>query len=192
MKKKRVALILLLLAIVVVLCSCIPQPFVEQVIKVNGDTNVNPNETNSSVSNGDRDGTNDRVLYVSGAVQTDGYITIPQICDYKTLLSIVGITDYTVLPEDLTKLIDCNVDVYIANFTYDRVEYFSVNVNSEYIVARLSIDGVDSAIVNKLADYIEVNGAIANRNQLKLALGDDYADNYYKFYIGKLDYAQSS
>lgn len=192
MRKKRVVLILLLLAISFVLCGCISQPYTEQVIKVNGDANVTPDSPNSSNVDNNRDESNNRVLYVSGAVQTDGYITIPSICDYKTLFELVGVTDYTLMPEDVTKLIEDNVGSYIANFTCDGVDYVSVNVNGGHIIARLNIDGIDLTVVNKIADYIEVNGVITNRNQLRLALGDDYENNYYKFYIGKLDYAQAS
>ena len=181
----------LFLLIAFVLCGCVPQPYVEQVIKTNGGAIDKPSDPNSSNVD-ERDEIGSRILYVSGAVMTDGYVTIPQICDYKTLFDIVGVTEFTSMPQDLSKLIEDNQDSYIANFTYDGVNYTSVNVNSVYVTARLSIDGVASAIVDKLADYIEAYGAITNRNQLKLALGDDYENNYYKFYIGKLDYAQSS
>ena len=74
----------------------------------------------------------------------------------------------------------------------DGTEYFSVNVNGGLILTRSRIDGIEADIINKLADYIETNGKITNRNMLKTALGDDYEDNYYKFYIDIDDYAQNS
>lgn len=181
--KKSICLILLLCLTCTFAGACFPRPFVEQIISVKID---------SDKADDSDDETNVRMLYVSGAVVRDGYVAVPQICDYKMLLETVGIAEQAKLPEDIFRLIAPNIDRYIADFMREGVAYSSVNVNGAGVLARREIDGVDFAVVNKLADYIEKNGAITNRNKLKLALGDDYDENYFKFYIDKLDYAQDS
>lgn len=181
MKNRLFATISLLIIILLILCGCFSQPYVEQTITSNKDVNQH-----------DKPAIPTRTLYVSGAVQVDGFVTVPQICDYKTVLDIVGVTDYSVLPVDITSPIGAYVDALIINYSYNGASYSSVNVNGALVTSRLSIDGVDDSVVNKLADYIQSNGIIVNRNQLKLALSDDYDDNYYKFYIDRLDYAQDS
>ena len=162
----------MLFVLALVLCGCISTPFAEQVIP----TDTKPNETT-------------RKIYISGAVENDGYITVPQLCDYERAMEVAGFTDYSVMPSNPTSVIVPNVDRLIVGFVCDGLEYDSVNVNGGLIKQRARVDGVDDVIVAKLADYIETNGVIANRDMLRVALGDDYKDNYYKFYIDIDDYA---
>ena len=42
--------------------------------------------------------------------------------------------------------------------------------------------------MDKLADYIEEHGKITDKTLLKQILGEDYADNYYKFFVSMDDY----
>lgn len=194
MTKKINVLILLLLFVSLILCGCISQPLQEQVIETNTNTNFDDTNYNANTSNPTNtdDDSAKRTLYVSGAVQTDGYVTIPQLCDYKTVLEIVGLTECSLMPEDVTRLVDEGIDHWFVDYTYDGINYLSVNVNGVYVITRATIEGLDPLIVNKLADYIEAYGTITNRDQLRLALGDCYESNYYKFYIDQLDYAQGN
>lgn len=181
MIKKTITTIIILLVIALGLCGCIPQPYAER-------------EISSSSNDGKQDKPTvpTRTLYVSGAVQTDGYVTVPQICDYQQLLDIVGVTDNSVLPGNLSTIILSNVDTVILDFYCEDEAFSSVNVNGYFVTTRLLVDGVEETVINKLADYIEANGKITNRTKLLIALGDDYADNYYKFYIEISDYAQDN
>ena len=176
---KRIAAFITVLAIVLLaLCGCIARPFAEQIITIN-------NQNDNSVG----DGPATRQLYVSGAVERDGYITVPTVCDYKTVFDAVGVLTYSAIPANVREFVNPNVDECIVGFVYNNKTYDSINVNGLMVTSRYDIDGVEADVVGKLADYIEINGKVTNREQLKLALGGDYKDNYYKFYIAVTDYA---
>lgn len=181
---KFTAIIILVFVVLLTLCGCLSQSLAGVNIDADKNSNVDSSDKNPSDY--------DRVVYVSGAVQNDGYVTVPQICDYKSLLNIAGITNSTATLMNISTLIPNNSKCIVFNFMLDGTEYFSVNVNGGLILTRSRIDGIEADIINKLADYIETNGKITNRNMLKTALGDDYEDNYYKFYIDIDDYAQNS
>lgn len=183
MTKRLTATIVLIFSVTLLLCGCLSQPFAEVTL------NSNPSDTQTVEKGNVQPSIPTRKLYVSGAVLNDGYIDAPNLCDYKTVLEIVGITDYTVIPNGYFALVSVDTDSVIFEFLNDGVQYCSVNVNGLLVSLRMEADGVDYAIINKLADYIEANGKITNRSALKSALGEDYADNYYKFYIDVEDYA---
>lgn len=190
MTKKFIALALLLTAALFVLCGCISQPYAEQKFladKSNGASSQNPD--NDKNDGNDTEEIYGRKIYVSGAVINDGYIAIPEICDYKTVLDIAGMTDYTAITVNLKTLVNNYVDSYIVDFICDGKVCSSINVNGAFITSRIEIEGVSSIVVGKLADYIQANGKITNRLQLKSALESDYEENYYKFYIDVADYA---
>lgn len=172
MTKRLISTILLFFAALSVLSGCFNSPYAEQIIT----DDTNPTDFT-------------RKLYVSGAVTNDGYITVPQLCDYKKAIAAAGLTEYSFIRADLNKNLPADIDCLIVDFTYDGAACPSVNVNGGYVASRSEIAGVPRSVVNKLADYIELHGAVTNRNDLKFALGDDYADNYYKFYIDINDYA---
>lgn len=182
MIKRYVAIFIILIVTAFSLCACFSQPFKEVA--------VIPNTSDADFDNsGSKPSVTTRTLYVSGAVLNDGFITIPQLCDYKTALEIAGVTDFSVISNNLTAPISVSCDSVIIGFKIDGKEFRSVNVNGGFVALGQSVDGVENAVINKLADYIETNGKITNRKALKLALGDDYGDNYYKFYIDVNDYA---
>lgn len=182
MIKRYVAIIVLLIVTAFSLGACFSQPFKEVA--------VIPNTSNAGLDNsGFKPSATMRTLYVSGAVLNDGFITIPQLCDYKTALEIAGVTDFSVITNNLTAPISVSSDSLIIGFKIDGKEFRSVNVNGGFVTLRQSVEGVEDVVIYKLADYIETNGKITNRNALKLALGDDYGYNYYKFYIDVNDYA---
>lgn len=179
---KRLKLFLTALILLAVLCGCTP-PLAELHIPVSGNADIPPQVNQGNLM---------RKIYVSGAVENDGYINVPQICDYNTLLQIAGALPCAYMRNDVTAFVPEDLNVYIVDYVICGVRYYSHNVNSLSVKYRLPIDGVDGSVVDKLADYIDINGAVSNRQQLKDALGDDYLDNYYKFFIEEQDYAQDS
>lgn len=128
-------------------------------------------------------------IYLSGAVERDGYYEVGAGTSYMQLFQQAGILSQTILPSFYSNLVDGSVTCFILDY-YDGAICQSINVNSALIVGRLPVSGLSSEVVNKLADYIEYNGAISNRQQLKEALGSDYQDNYYKLYIAEADYEE--
>ena len=65
---------------------------------------------------------------------------------------------------------------------------YCVNVNGPLITLRMNVENVSPQVVDKLADYIEEHGKITDKTLLKQILGEDYADNYYKFFVSMDDY----
>ncbi len=129
-------------------------------------------------------------IYVSGAVENDGCFSLIAGSDYATLYDCAGVIDgVSALPDNLSGFITSyNLEV-IVDYTEGNAVYNSVNVNGALIIARIPIPNVEYRVVNKLADFLESNGTITNRDILRQALGDDYEDNYYKFFISRQDYA---
>lgn len=179
---RLLAFTLMLAVVLFALCGCVYPPYAKQVIPSGSNAQGNLNtDVNSPATT--------RKLYVSGAVEHDGYIDIPLVTDYKTVLQIVGALPCTAVPANANTLIGAQIHSLVVDFVCDGRVFSSVNVNGDYVANRVSVDGVSSVVVNKLADYIALNGAIRNRAQLKSALNYDYADNFYKFYIDAADYA---
>lgn len=183
MRKRLAAFVLTFAVILLAMCGCVGQPYAERVISSSS------NATDSSDNNLLPPIVTTRKLYVSGAVERDGYVDIPLVTDRKTVLEIVGVAPCAAIPVDANVPLSAYLQEYIVNFVCDGVECQSVNVNSPYVSARQTFEGVDDRVIGKLADYISQHGAITNRDQLRLALDGDYDDNYYKFYIDVSDYA---
>ncbi len=181
MKKIKKTILFITAIIFVLALSGCKAPLAELQIPANG---LAPPQVNQ--------GGRTRTVYVSGAVENDGYIEIPQICDYKTLYAVAEALPCANLPYDVNMFLPLKLNVYIADYYAEGIRYYSHNVNSLSVQLRLPVDGADDGIINKLADYIAVNGKITNRIQLKAALLNDYAENYYKFFIDEKDYAQDS
>lgn len=174
MNKHTIALILLIVACVALLggCGSIQPPFGNVTL-----TTQQPSRYR---------------IYVSGAVERDGYYEVEAGNDYFTVVQLAGSLRETVLPSLATTFIDGSVTELILGYYDGEARCDSINVNSELILFRIPIEGISTQIVNKLADYIIANGKITNRVQLQIALGDDYADNYYKLFIAEVDYEESN
>ena len=127
-------------------------------------------------------------IYVCGAVQSEGYIEVELGTSYYDVVALAGILSQTVLPTFASAYVDGSVNKIVIGYNDGETNRESINVNSALIAARLPVDGLSEDIVNKLADYIETNGKIANRHQLELALGEDFADNFYKLFVAENDY----
>ena len=130
-------------------------------------------------------------IYICGAVEREGYYEVEVGTDYSDVLSLAGILPQSVFPILDSSYVDGNITSIVVNYYDGETVYDSINANSALIAARMPIDGLSESIVNKIADYIELHGKIANKEKLKLALGDDYTDNYYKFFIKENDYEEA-
>ncbi len=170
-KMKRNSLIIVLLICLVAFCGC------SMTLKpVNVSKNPNANKSKYTV-------------YVSGAVATDGYVSVVVGSDIYAVLSKAGLLDCSQTPENSTALVTEQTSNIIVNYRQNNRTYYSVNVNGAAIIYRLNVENVSEEVVNKLADYISQNGPIGNRAKLREALGEDYENNFYKFYIEQKDYA---
>ncbi|MCM1194522.1 MAG: hypothetical protein NC099_03425 [Corallococcus sp.] len=165
---KKITYLLCLIFICACLSCCTP-PL--------GEREIEPNESKTFT------------VYVSGAVEHDGYFTAESGSSLYAILSQAGILEESVLPSDSPSVINGDVEIIIVDFYADGARHSSVNVNGEDVILRLPNEYVSRQVIDKLACYIERNGAISNRDELEEALGDDYGDNYYKFFIDETDYA---
>lgn len=129
-------------------------------------------------------------VYVSGAVETDGYVTVNEGTDVAAVAHRMGMHKNGILPPVTTRFVKSG-ECIIVDFCIDGVSYSSVNVNGGYVVGRIVPEGVSAQAINALADYIEAYGKIRNRTQLRVALGELYEDNYYRFFIAEADYEQN-
>ena len=163
--------ILLLLAVCVILCGCgiFSSPL--------GKAEV-PNQPSG-----------DKIrIYICGAVEHEGYYYAEVGTDYVQVLRLAGLLPESVPPILNSSYVDGSINVIIVNYYDGGTQHVSINANSVLIVNRGPVDGLSEDVVNKLADYIEAHGKIANKNQLLQALGDDYYANYYKIFISEEDY----
>lgn len=131
-------------------------------------------------------------VYVCGAVLNEGYVQVDPGSDYYHAIAAAGVTKYTYLPLDCYSVIDAFVTHIIVDYYADGAVRSCVDVNGALITYRMDIDGISSAVVDKIADHIEKNGKITDKSVLAAVLGDDYADNYYKFYVAESDYEENS
>ena len=171
MKKRFVPTVIFLLVLCVTLAACN--------VSLLGDVQL-PNHEQTTFK-----------LYVSGAVARDGYYEVEAGTSYLELFQLAGILSQTQLPLFYANLVDGSVTCFILDYNVDGVVYNSVNVNGELIRNRRQIKGLSADVVNKLADYLEQHGTIRNRQQLSVALGEDYADNYYKLHVAEDDYEEA-
>ena len=129
-------------------------------------------------------------VYVCGAVACEGYVEVEAGSTYAQALQLAGLLTVSVLPSYASTTIDSSRTSIVVGYN-DGQERQCVNLKSTLIVLRTNIDGIAPEIVNKLADYIEEHGKFTNKQQLELALGADYLDNYYKFFVAEEDYEES-
>ena len=131
-------------------------------------------------------------VYVCGAVENEGYVDVPEGSDYLALAEKAGVLPQTYFTQNPQTLVTEDTKVLPLDWYDGTVARSCVNVNGGYVTMRREIDGIDAVIINKIADYIALNGIITDRLQLKEILGDDYADNFYKFFVSVEDYEKAS
>ena len=126
-------------------------------------------------------------VYVCGAVANEGYYEVPEGTDYGAVVEMAGLLPQTYFVQNPQTLVTENLVLPLQ--WYDgATERSCVNVNGGYVEMRREIDGISQEVINKIADYIEENGKITDKTLLKEILGDDYADNFYKFFVRADDY----
>ena len=129
-------------------------------------------------------------IYICGAVEREGYYNVAIGTDYVEVLRLAGLLPESVMPTLSSSYVDGETKFVIVNYC-DETFHYSINANSILIASRLPVNGLSDDVVNKLADYIDAHGKIANKLQLEQALGSDYADNYYKLFIAEEDYEKA-
>ncbi|MCM1289302.1 MAG: hypothetical protein NC132_01430 [Corallococcus sp.] len=131
-------------------------------------------------------------VYVCGAVEREGFVEVEEGADYDAVIALAGIIPQTVYPTNPRLLVKEDGEVLTLQY-YDGSSYRDcVNLNGGYIQYRLKVDGIDIDIINRIADYYDTHGKITDRNLLKDILGEDYQDNYYKFFVNVQDYEKVS
>ena len=175
MKVRFTTTVILFLFVSVVLCGCdeiFASPF--------GNVNV-PDQPSKSFS-----------FYVCGAVEREGYVEVAAGSSYDVAIRLAGLLPESVLPSYAATTVNGDFTQIILNYYDGETVRDSINANSILIVWRWHVDGISDEIVNKLADYIDEYGKISNRQRLADALGCDYLDNYYKFFVAEEDYEESN
>ncbi len=131
-------------------------------------------------------------VYVCGAVENEGYVEVCEGADYASLITLAGIIPQTVFPKDSLLLVkETSTILNVCYFDGTKVCY-CVNLNGGYITLR-DVANVDKAVVDKIADYLELHGKITNRNVLRSILSEsEYNENYFKFFVSESDYEEDS
>ena len=127
-------------------------------------------------------------VYVFGAVAEEGYGEVAGGADYSMLVEEAGIIAQTYLPDFPYTLVKSTTKQLAVNYFDGENMCYCVNVNGPLITLRMNVENVSPQVVDKLADYIEEHGKITDKTLLKQILGEDYADNYYKFFVSMDDY----
>ena len=131
-------------------------------------------------------------LYVSGAVEREGYVEVVAGSSYDTAIRLAGLLKETVLPSYAATTVNGDFTQIVLSYYDGEKVCDSINANSLLIANRLRVYGISDEIVNKLADYIDLHGKISNKQCLAEALGDDYQSNYYKFFVAEKDYEEGN
>lgn len=131
-------------------------------------------------------------VYVCGAVEHEGYVEVEEGTDYAATIALAGLIPQTVYPRNPQLLIKENGEVLTLQYYDGSACRDCVNLNGGYIKYRLAVDGIDDDIINRIADYYDLYGKITDREILKEILGEDYQDNYYKFFVSVQDYEKVS
>lgn len=168
MKKYLISLLILILCFVCCGCSSDVTPFDER------ETQVKPSQKIK--------------VYVCGAVENEGYLEVDEGTDYAAVVALAGILPQTVYPSN-PNLIIRQEGVVLALQYYNDIEPCDcININGTYVAQRLSVKGIDADVIDRIADYREAHGDITDKGLLKEILGEDYQDNFYKFFVSERDY----
>lgn len=174
--RKNCAFILILLCIVcLIFCSCGSEKLIW------GSKNTQNVDGNSAK--------NTFVVYICGAVEREGYYEIEEGTTYIDAILKAGCLDCSYLTDNANSLVDGTQSVIFVCYVENGAARACYDVNSEYFRLRLPRDGLSDAVVNKIADYLNEHGKIANKSVLAEILGKaDYANYHYKLYIAEADY----
>ena len=127
-------------------------------------------------------------IYVYGAIENEGYVEVPSGSAYDTAIRIAGLLEQSVLPNFAATTVDGSLTQIAVEYNDGTKARESINVNGAVVLNRVPVEGISIDIINKIADYIEQHGRITNKQVLEKILGDDYSDNFYKFFVAEEDY----
>lgn len=130
-------------------------------------------------------------VYVFGAVENEGFFVVEEGADIQSVLLLAKPVSDAVYAGNPLIVVTEQTKQIAVNYALNGKTYNVVNVNGYYVTAQKEIANVSSDVVRKIAEYIEQNGNIKNKNQLKDILDEqEYLENYYKFYVSVDDYEE--
>lgn len=126
-------------------------------------------------------------VYVFGAVQNEGYVTVAEGADYNALLAEAGALPQTAWPAFPFTLVTEDTSFLAVQYVEGGKTYPCVNANGPLVTLRLPVENVPDEAVDLIADYVERCGKVKNKEMLEEILGE-YAQHSYKFFISEADY----
>lgn len=169
--KKSVTIAIFLFVLCAVFAACTDLPYTEVEIPQNASKTI--------------------TVYVCGAVENEGYLTISAGTSYTELFRLAGILPQSALPELYSDTVEQTTDFVVVNYFDDGKICYCVNANSLLVTNDDHIDGLPDGAVNLLSAYIVKNGKIHNKQQLRVALGPYAASCLYKFFVAPTDYEEA-
>ena len=127
-------------------------------------------------------------VYVCGAVENEGYYQVSEGGTYFQAIEQAGLLQQSSFSPNFYSIVTGDQLAVAVRYTQNDVVYECVNLNNASLVLGLPVQNVPDEVVGKIANYIANYGKIHNKSQLRTALGDDYEDNFYKFYVAEADY----
>ena len=114
-------------------------------------------------------------VYVFGAVQNEGYVTVAEGADYNALLAEAGALPQTAWPAFPFTLVTEDTSFLAVQYVEGGKTYPCVNANGPIVTLRLPVENVERC------------GKVKNKEMLEEILGE-YAQHSYKFFISEADY----
>ena len=127
-------------------------------------------------------------VYVCGAVEREGYVTVEAGTSCVDTVKLAGLLPQSILSVYYTDTVTESLKELVVNYADGGKICYCINANSPLIPLHIPIDGLPTEVTELLADYIDRNGAIRNKRQLKSALGEYAEDFHYRFFIAEQDY----
>ncbi len=127
-------------------------------------------------------------VYVCGAVENEGYVDIFEGTDYQSLILSAGYIPQMVMPKTPYAVVREDVSTVVLNYFDGQKECYCINLNGAVVSDNLPCENVSPQVIEKLHNYVVANGKISDRALLKQILGNDYQDNFYKFFVSESDY----
>lgn len=135
---------------------------------------------------------NSYTVYVCGAVQNEGYYRLYEGETYFVAIREAGLLVASAISSNAFAIVTEQPLPIFVDYIENGTVKNCINVNSQYFLLGLPIDGISLQVVNKIADYIENCGVIRNKKTLLAVLGDDDYENYhYKLYVAEADYEEA-
>ena len=193
MKKNCVFITMLIFVLMLALCSCDASKTLAlgDIFSPWGDKNVenNPNGGNNTAPQTYK-------IYVCGAVEKEGYYDVSEGDTYFSAITHAGLLpNLSWLPANAHSVVDERQKSILVQYIENDAPRDCINANSQFFSLRDAIyfDGLSEAVVNKIANYLETHGKIANKTVLLDVLGEeDYANYHYKLYIAEADYEEAN